>query len=75
MWSLQLCKAESVGCIKHNSMTNEFFQLLSSVDAKLLRLTPQDEAIYKAFRAKFPDLKVDVINEDEIKSPEGKEVR
>lgn len=49
-------------------------QLLCSVDPKLLRLTPQDDAIYKAFRGKFPDLKIDVINEAEIKSAEGKEV-
>lgn len=50
------------------------FQLLSSVDPKLLKLTPQDDKIYKEFRSKFPDMKVDLIVEDEIKSAAGKEV-
>lgn len=50
------------------------FQILCSVDPRLLRLTPHDDLIYKAFREEFPNLDVKVLNEDEIKSPEGKEV-
>lgn len=42
------------------------------MDAKYLRLTQIDEAIYKAFREEFPDLDVRIINEDELKSKEGK---
>lgn len=49
------------------------FQILCSVDPKLLTLTPHDELIYKTFRQVFPTLKVDIINEDELKSAEGKE--
>jgi hypothetical protein len=49
-------------------------QILCSVDPKLLKLTPHDEYIYKAFREEFPDLKVDKLDEDQLKSPEAKEV-
>lgn len=48
------------------------FQILCSVDPKLLRLTPHDEQIYKAFKDLFPNMKVDKIDENELKSPEGK---
>ncbi|KAJ1521573.1 hypothetical protein ONE63_003228 [Megalurothrips usitatus] len=65
---------EAMWAMKAFKHAEIYFNLLSSVDPKLLRLTPQDDAIYKAFRSKFPDLKVDVINETEIKSPEGKEM-
>jgi len=37
-----------------------------------LRLTPHDEQICRAFRDTFPDMKVDKIDEDELKSPESK---
>lgn len=50
------------------------FQLLCSVDPLQLRLTPADEEIYKLFREEFPDMQVSIINEDEMKSPAGKEV-
>lgn len=49
-----------------------FFQLLCSVDAKLLQLTRLDDTIYKIFREEFPKLDVHVINEDQLKSAEGK---
>ncbi|KAL0269972.1 UNVERIFIED_CONTAM: hypothetical protein PYX00_007535 [Menopon gallinae] len=50
-----------------------YFNLLCSVDPLLLRLTPADDEIYQLFRQEFPDMKVAVINEDEMKSPAGKE--
>lgn len=37
-----------------------------------MRLTPNDDVIYSHFRQDFPDLNVDVINEDELKSAAGK---
>lgn len=43
------------------------FNLLISLDPVNLRLTPYDDHIYKAFRDEFPDLRVDEINEDELK--------
>lgn len=49
-------------------------QILCSVDPKLLKLTPHDEDIYRAFREEFPDIRVDKLDEDQLKSPEAKEV-
>lgn len=37
-----------------------------------MKLTPLDDTIYKIFREDFPNLDVSVINEDELKSAEGK---
>lgn len=51
---------------------NFVFQILCSVDPKLLRLTPHDNQIYKAFKDTFPDIEVDKIDEDKLKSSEGK---
>jgi hypothetical protein len=49
-------------------------QILCSVDPKLLKLTPHDDNIYKTFREEFPDLKVDLLDEDGLKSFEAKQV-
>lgn len=49
-----------------------YFNIICSVDPKILRLTTHDDVIYKTFREHFPDLKVDLLIEDEMKSPEGK---
>lgn len=37
-----------------------------------MRLTPFDDTIYKIFREEFPDLDVALVDEDRMKSPEGK---
>jgi len=49
--------------------------LLCAVDPKQLRLSKQDDQIYKRFREVFPDLNVDTLDEDKIKSKEGKDVK
>jgi hypothetical protein len=46
---------------------------LCSVDPKLLKLTPHDDYIYKTFRKEFPDLKVDRLDEEALKSSEAKQ--
>ncbi|KAI4495372.1 hypothetical protein M0802_008762 [Mischocyttarus mexicanus] len=50
-----------------------YFNILCSVDPKLLRLTPHDDLIHKSFRETFPNLKVDKVNEDEFKLEENKQ--
>lgn len=42
------------------------------MDPQILRLTPFDEQIYKTFRQDFPNLRVDVLDENELKSDAGK---
>lgn len=49
-----------------------FLQLLISVPPSCLRLTPYQDQIYKIFRQDFPDLKIDVLTDDDLKSPEAK---
>ncbi|THD27933.1 DUF757 domain-containing protein [Fasciola hepatica] len=59
--------------IKSFEHAEAHFRLLCSVDdAKNLRLTGLDDEIYEEFTNLFPDLKVDVISEDELKSAESK---
>ncbi|XP_017882846.1 protein PBDC1 [Ceratina calcarata] len=63
---------EAMWAMKAMEHAEVYFNILCSVDPKYLKLTPHDELIYKTFREVFPDLKVDKIKEDELKSPEGK---
>lgn len=46
---------------------------MCSADPKLLRLTPIDDLIFKAFREEFPNLDIKIINENELKSKKEKE--
>ncbi|XP_052226298.1 protein PBDC1-like [Dreissena polymorpha] len=46
--------------------------LLRSVDAKLLKLTQLDTEIYTHFRAEFPDMNVDMLDLDSMKTAESK---
>ncbi|XP_062570732.1 protein PBDC1-like [Saccostrea cucullata] len=50
-----------------------YFNLISSVDPTVLKLTQIDDEIYTEFRKEFPDFKIDVIREEDLKSPEAKE--
>lgn len=63
---------EAMWAMKAMEHAEVYFNILCSVDPKYLKLTPHDEQIYKTFREVFPDLKVDKIKEDELKSAEGK---
>ncbi|XP_012264271.2 protein PBDC1 [Athalia rosae] len=63
---------EAMWAMKAFEHAEIYFNILCSVDPKLLRLTPHDDLIYKTFRESFPDFKVDKINEEDLKSPEGK---
>lgn len=51
------------------------FQLICSVDPKLLRLTPHDDKIYKEFRRLFPELQIEVLDEEDVKNEASKIVR
>lgn len=42
------------------------------MDPKFLKLTPYDDIIYKAFREEFPELKIDVLNENDLKAASQK---
>ncbi|CAF0835248.1 unnamed protein product [Rotaria sp. Silwood1] len=51
-----------------------YFNLLCAVDPKQLRLSRHDDQIYSRFRELFPDFKIDVLDENKIKSNEGKQL-
>ena len=50
-----------------------YFNLISAIDPKLLKLTPKDDVIYEKFRSTFPNLSVDVLDVEELKSSDAKE--
>ncbi|PSN47173.1 Protein PBDC1 [Blattella germanica] len=64
---------EAMWAMKALEHAEVYFNILCSVDPKLLKLTPHDENIYKTFREEFPDLSVEKLNEEKLKSPEAKQ--
>ncbi|XP_070621516.1 protein PBDC1 [Erythrolamprus reginae] len=50
-----------------------YFHLLSAADPAALRLTRADDRIYAAFRRSFPDLRVDRLEVEALKSEAAKE--
>ncbi|XP_033324944.1 protein PBDC1 isoform X1 [Megalopta genalis] len=63
---------ETMWAIKAMEHAEVYFNILCSVDPKLLKLTPHDDQIYKTFRDTYPNLKVDKLDEDELKSEDAK---
>ncbi|NXB51208.1 PBDC1 protein, partial [Leucopsar rothschildi] len=49
-----------------------YFNLISSVDPKFLSLTKVDDRIYEEFRRTFRELRVDVLDPEELKSEAAK---
>ncbi|VEN54812.1 unnamed protein product [Callosobruchus maculatus] len=64
---------EAMWAIKAYEHAEIHFNLLCSVDPQSLKLTPLDDLIYKVFREEFPDLKIDILREDDLKNPKAKE--
>ncbi|XP_033757303.1 protein PBDC1-like [Pecten maximus] len=51
-----------------------YFNLLCSVDTSLLKLTKKDDEIYEHFRKTFPDMAVDILQENELKTNDAKSI-
>nr|CAG4652290.1 EOG090X0HAI [Triops cancriformis] len=64
---------EAVWAVKAFEHAEVYFNLLCSVDPKILKLTPVDDRIYSEFRTMFPTLNVQHISEEELKSEKAKE--
>ncbi|XP_062817271.1 protein PBDC1 isoform X2 [Anolis carolinensis] len=47
--------------------------LISSVDPRFLNLTKTDDLIFSEFRKAFPDLKINLLDEEDLKSEPAKE--
>ncbi|KAL1490549.1 hypothetical protein ABEB36_013225 [Hypothenemus hampei] len=63
---------EAMWAMKAYEHSEIYFNILCSADPKILRLTPEDDLIYKLFREQFPELDVRVIKENELKSTKEK---
>ncbi|XP_068030507.1 protein PBDC1 [Anomalospiza imberbis] len=59
--------------MKAHQHAEVYFNLISSVDPKFLKLTPLDERIYAEFRAAFPELRLERLRPEELKSEAAKE--
>jgi len=59
---------EAAWAVKASEHADIYFNIVCSVDPKVLKLTPHDDEIYKQCRQQFPDLPVQKLNEDLIKS-------
>lgn len=50
-----------------------YYKLISSIkEPSSLRLTPNDDFIFATFKENFPELNVELLTEEAIKSAEGK---
>uniref|UniRef100_A0A8C6J407 Polysaccharide biosynthesis domain-containing protein n=1 Tax=Melopsittacus undulatus TaxID=13146 RepID=A0A8C6J407_MELUD len=66
-------RVELAWAIKAHQHAEIYFNLISSVDPKFLNLTKVDDQIYSEFRATFRDLRVEVLDPEELKSEPAKE--
>ncbi|KAM4747312.1 protein PBDC1 [Rhinophrynus dorsalis] len=64
---------EMIWAMKAYQHAEVYFNLISSVDPHILKLTRTDDIIYKTFREEFPNLKIDQLDPEELKSPAAKE--
>ncbi|CAH1763898.1 8022_t:CDS:2, partial [Entrophospora sp. SA101] len=68
----QLPEIEKQWAVKAMEHAETYFKLVSSVDGKTLRLTRLDDEIYEDFMNSFTDIDIETIDEDLMKSDEGK---
>ncbi|XP_061589498.1 protein PBDC1 [Cololabis saira] len=66
-------RLEAMWAMKATKHAEVYFNLISSVDPKFLKLTELDEQIYSSFREAFKDLDVKQLKEDDLKSAQAKE--
>merc|ERR1719300_1669141 len=59
--------------MKASEHADIYFNLVSSVDPALLRLTKHDDELHTKFLETFPDMKIDVLDENDMKNKENKE--
>ncbi|NXO46775.1 PBDC1 protein, partial [Locustella ochotensis] len=65
-------RVELAWAMKAHQHAQVYFNLISSVEPKFLRLTQLDDGIYEEFRRSFPELRVDVLDPEELKSEPAK---
>ncbi|CAB1425359.1 unnamed protein product [Pleuronectes platessa] len=66
-------RLEAMWAMKAYNHAEVYFNLISSVDPKFLKLTKLDDEIYSSFRETFKDLDIKLLKTDDLKSNEAKE--
>nr|XP_060643433.1 protein PBDC1 [Anolis sagrei ordinatus] len=66
-------RVEAAWAAKAFQHAQVYYNLISSVDPRFLNLTKTDDLIYSEFRKAFPDLKIDLLDEEDLKSDPAKE--
>ncbi|KAJ6658665.1 hypothetical protein lerEdw1_019825 [Lerista edwardsae] len=64
---------EMIWAMKAHQHAEVYYNLISSVDPQFLKLTKADDQIYAEFRKNFRDLKIDVLDPEDLKSEPAKE--
>lgn len=64
---------EVMWAMKAYNHAEVYFNLISSVDPKFLKLTKTDDEIYSAYTESFSDLNLELLDPDHLKAPEAKE--
>ncbi|KAG8441110.1 hypothetical protein GDO86_006741 [Hymenochirus boettgeri] len=64
---------EMIWAMKAYQHAEVYFNLISSVDPRLLKLTRTDDVIYQSFREEFPGLQIEKLDPEDLKSPAAKE--
>ncbi|NXR64080.1 PBDC1 protein, partial [Rhadina sibilatrix] len=65
-------RVELAWAMKAHQHAQVYFNLISSVEPRLLSLTRLDDRIYEEFRRTFRDLRVDLLDPEELKSEPAK---
>jgi len=66
-------RLEAMWAMKAYNHAEVYFNLISSVEPRFLKLTKMDDHIYSSFRETFKELEVKLLNADDLKSVEAKE--
>ncbi|KAK7895317.1 hypothetical protein WMY93_020642 [Mugilogobius chulae] len=66
-------RLEAMWAIKASNHAEVYFNLISSVDPKFLKLTKVDDKLYTMFRESFKDLDIKQLKTEDLKSDEAKE--
>ncbi|EIE89950.1 hypothetical protein G6F46_003891 [Rhizopus delemar] len=69
----QLEDIEKQWAVKAMHHAETYFKLISAIDPRQLRLTNIDDEILKDFEETFPEIDVVHLDEEQFKSPAGKE--
>ncbi|XP_068430090.1 protein PBDC1 [Clinocottus analis] len=66
-------RLEAMWAMKAYNHAEVFFNLISSVEPKFLKLTKLDDEIYSIFRETFKELDIKLLKTEDLKSEEAKE--